>query len=96
VLEDLGGGYLRRKHRRDRRPTLPRENPLVFYPRYAAEVVGKHLKIASLAWRLHWFTKKLDRDPSAREYSDVALTADEIVDIAHVETMNPTQLATAR
>jgi radical SAM superfamily enzyme YgiQ (UPF0313 family) len=95
-IDPLQGGYLRRKHRRDRRPTLPRESPLVFYPRYAAEVVGKHLKIASLALRLHRFTKKLDKDPAAREYMDVALTADEIVDMAHVDTMQLTQIALAR
>jgi radical SAM superfamily enzyme YgiQ (UPF0313 family) len=95
-IDPLQGGYLRRKHRRDRRPTLPRENPLVFYPRYAAEVVGKHFRIASLAWRLHRFTKKLNSDPATKNYNDVALTADEISDLAELETMNLTQIAVAR
>jgi radical SAM superfamily enzyme YgiQ (UPF0313 family) len=95
-IDPLQGGYLRRKHRRDRRPTLPRENPLAFYPRYATEVAGKHFRIASLAWRLHRFTKKLNSDPATKNYNDVALTADEISDLAELETMNLTQIAVAR
>lgn len=70
------GGYLRRKYRKDRRPTLPIENPWVFYPRYAAGVVRKHFKMAQSAWRFHWFKKRLERDPAARNYTDVALTPD--------------------
>ena len=34
-VHPLQGGYLRRKYRRERRPSLPLESPLVFYPRYA-------------------------------------------------------------
>ena len=35
-IHPLEGGYLRRKYRRDRRPGLPIESPLIFYPRYLA------------------------------------------------------------
>jgi hypothetical protein len=38
-------GLLRLKRRRDRRPELPRENPLVFYPRYWFETAAKNLAI---------------------------------------------------
>jgi hypothetical protein len=76
-IDPLQGGYLRRKYRKDRRPTLPIESPLVFYPRYLAEVVYKHFKIAQLAWRFQRFKKRLERDPKARNYTDVALTPDQ-------------------
>jgi hypothetical protein len=37
-VHPLQGGYLRRKYRSDRRTPLPIESPLVFYPRYAADL----------------------------------------------------------
>jgi hypothetical protein len=75
-IDPLQGGYLRRKYRKDRRPTMPIESPFVFYPRLFADVVRKHLKMGQLAWRFHWFKKRLERDPNARNFSDVALTPD--------------------
>jgi hypothetical protein len=68
------GGYLRRKHRKDRRPSLPIENPFLFYPRYVADVLYKHFKLAQAIWRYRPFAKKLRRDPAARNYTDAALT----------------------
>src|SRR5215470_12578765 len=47
-IDPLQGGYLRRKYRRDRRPTLPLESPLVFYPRYVADLLYKHVYMARL------------------------------------------------
>jgi hypothetical protein len=75
-IDPLQGGYLRRKYRRDRRCTLPRENPFIFYPRFAADLTRKHVKMAQLAWRFHWFKKRLERDARAQHYKDVALTPD--------------------
>jgi hypothetical protein len=75
-IDPLQGGYLRRKYRQDRRPTMPIESPFVFYPRYVADLIYKHFKMAQLAWRFHWFKKRLERDPDARNYTDIALTPD--------------------
>jgi hypothetical protein len=75
-IDPLQGGYLRRKHRKDRRPTMPVENPFVFYPRFLADLVLKHFKMAQLALRFHFFKKRLERDADARNYTDVALTPD--------------------
>jgi radical SAM superfamily enzyme YgiQ (UPF0313 family) len=85
VLENVHpyqGGYLRRKYRKDRRPFLPVESAFVFYPRYAAEVLYKHFKLAQAIWRYRPFAVNLRRDPAARHYTDVALTpvADEEFD----------------
>jgi radical SAM superfamily enzyme YgiQ (UPF0313 family) len=76
------GGYLRRKYRKDRRPSLPVESAFVFYPRYVAGLLYKHFKLAQAIWRYRPFAKKLRRDPAARHYTDVALTpvADEELD----------------
>ena len=53
-VHPLESGYFRLKFRRDRRPTMPRENPLVFYPRYAWETVRSHF------WMGYWILK-MDR-----------------------------------
>jgi hypothetical protein len=71
--DPLQGGYLRRKYRRERRPTLPLESPLVFYPRYVLGFVYKHLKLAGMIWRFSRFRRQLKRDPDARNYTDSAL-----------------------
>jgi hypothetical protein len=73
-IHPLQGGYFRRKYRRDRRPGLPRESPLVFYPRYAAEVVVKHIRLARLLWRLRSLSRRVLSDPRVRDYTDEALT----------------------
>ena len=72
-LHPLEGGYLRRKYRRDRRPGLPIESPLVFYPRYAGETLYKHARLFHLVWRLAKIRRRLKRDPEARSYTDLAL-----------------------
>jgi hypothetical protein len=73
-VQPYQGGYFRRKYRRDRRPTLPLENPLVFYPRYAASIVYKHFKLAQSAAQHYGFARALRRDAKARDYTDLALT----------------------
>jgi hypothetical protein len=83
----MQGGYLRRKYRRDRRSRLLLESPFVFYPRYAAGLVCKHFKMAQLAWRFHWFKKRLERDAGAPNYRDVALTPDAEEDLDMLEVL---------
>ena len=85
VLENVHpyqGGYLRRKYRKDRRPFLPVESPVVFYPRYVMGLLYKHFKLAQAIWRYRPFAVQLRRDPAARHYTDAALTpvADEEFD----------------
>ena len=43
-VHPLQGGYFRCKYRRDRRPGFPIESPLIFYPRYVAEQIAKHVR----------------------------------------------------
>jgi hypothetical protein len=73
-VHPLQGGYLRRKYRRDRRPGLRIESPLVFYPRYVMNLTWKHLRLASAVWRFGRFRRSLKHDPKAAEYTDLALT----------------------
>src|SRR5260370_9660974 len=73
-IHPLEGGYLRRKVRRDRRPGFPIENPLVFYPKYLAELVAKHVRIGGLIWRTSRMRKAIKADPNPLAYMDQALT----------------------
>ena len=70
-VHPLQGGYFRRKIRRHRRSTLPRENPLVFYPRRVREIVETHAKLAAFYLYLHRIRRRVERD--SRPYSDPAL-----------------------
>ncbi len=73
AVHPLEGGAFRRRARRERRYGLPRENPLRFYPRRAAEIVGK----AQGYWRVYRRAKAiLDEtlaDPNRWAYSDLAI-----------------------
>jgi hypothetical protein len=73
-VHPLQGGYLRRKYRRERRPTLPVENPFVFYPSYGADLVRKHLRLAGRILDFALFRRRLKHDPDALTYTDLALT----------------------
>jgi hypothetical protein len=73
-VDPLQGGYLRLKSRTSRRPTFPRENPLVFYPKYVAEQIWKFLRLARETAHLYRLRRQLRHDPAARQYMDQALT----------------------
>jgi radical SAM superfamily enzyme YgiQ (UPF0313 family) len=73
-IHPLEGGFLRLKFRRTRRSDLPRESPLVFYPKYLAETLVKQYRWISLYTWLHLIYRKIKRDPQRHEYMDLALT----------------------
>jgi radical SAM superfamily enzyme YgiQ (UPF0313 family) len=73
-VDPLQGGYLRLKSRTSRRPTFPRENPLVFYPKYVGEQIWKSLRLARETAHLYRLRRRLRTDPAARQYMDQALT----------------------
>jgi hypothetical protein len=76
-VHPLESGYFRLKFRRDRRPTMPRESALVFYPRYAWETVRSHF------WMGYWILKmnrvrwRIKADSARKQYSDLSLSKQE-------------------
>jgi radical SAM superfamily enzyme YgiQ (UPF0313 family) len=72
-VHPLQGGYFRRKYRRDRRPGLAIENPLVFYPRYVVEQIAKHVRMIAWFVRYERIRRSIKHDPNARNYSDEAI-----------------------
>jgi radical SAM superfamily enzyme YgiQ (UPF0313 family) len=87
-VDPLQGGYLRLKSRTNRRHTFPRENPLIFYPRYVAELFWKHLRLAGSIAHFYRFRRKLKHDPSAGSYLDQALTPVSDSEVESLEMFN--------
>lgn len=73
-VHPLQGGLLRLKRPSERRPEMPREHALVFWPRFAAETVVKHLRLAGTIIRLTATALWIARDPATQRYMDRALT----------------------
>jgi radical SAM superfamily enzyme YgiQ (UPF0313 family) len=75
-VHPIQGGYGRRRYRKDRRPTMPIESPLVFYPRYCADLARKvygHIRLARLIWHYGKFLRRLRRQPDAPNYRDASM-----------------------
>jgi len=72
-VHPLQVGLIRRKRRRDRRPGMQRENPLVFYPRRLGAMFTTYVSGLLFFWRLTRLRRRLQRDPAIRDYSDIAI-----------------------
>jgi hypothetical protein len=92
-VHPLEGGIFRRKSRRDRRPSLPVENPFVFYPRFVWENVSKYLSLVRLLWTYRRSLKRVMRDN--RAYTDVAMTPAGAGDVDELELFITTEAARA-
>lgn len=72
-VHPLEGGFFRKKARKNRRSGLPIENPLVFYPKYWADLLIKQLKWAKFYTKMRMVYLKVKKDPNKAEYMDLAL-----------------------
>jgi hypothetical protein len=90
-VHPLEGGYFRLKHRRDRRPGLPRESVLSFYPRFAWETVRKHFWAAFWILQMSWRRRRIHRDPQRKSFSDLALQAGAADDLDNLEMFQATR-----
>ncbi|WP_200847774.1 radical SAM protein [Rhizobium sp. 18055] len=73
-VHPLQSGLLRLKHPSERRPDLPRESALTFWPRFVGETVVKHLSLGSTIAKLAISAFFIARDKNAKGYMDQALT----------------------
>ena len=72
-VHPLEGGAFRMKFRRDRRHGLPRENPLIFYPRYLGEIVRKAWGYWSVYRQHKKILEEILQAPDRWTYSDLAI-----------------------
>jgi hypothetical protein len=73
-VHPLQSGLLRRKVRTSRRPGLPRENPLLFYPRRLWEMCSTYAAAGTFYLWLQRLRKRIEQDPNAALYTDQALS----------------------
>ena len=88
-VHPLEGGLFRRKYRRDRRAGMPLENPFVFYPRYAWEMVRKHLGFARMYWQYRRTLKRVTQESGP--YMDVAMTPVQDAEFDQLDMYTTTQ-----
>jgi radical SAM superfamily enzyme YgiQ (UPF0313 family) len=72
-VHPLQAGIFRLKRPSERRPGLPRESALVFWPRYFWDTLRKYAVLADTIARLVLTKLAIDRDPHAKSYMDEAL-----------------------
>ncbi len=72
-IHPLQGGFVRLKHRTDRRPGLPIENPLLFYPAYIWETASKALRFFWLNRTYNRILERVEKQASTASYTDLAL-----------------------
>ena len=92
-LHPLQWGIFRIKHRTDRRPGFPIEDPITFYVRYAAQIVRKATLLAKSWWDLKRIVRRIEADPTAKDYMDEALTAVVDADTEHMEIYTQNEAA---
>ena len=73
-LHPLQSGILRMKHPSERRPGLPREHAIIFYPRHLWEQAVGNVRFARAVWRTFAVKRRIENDPDRQAYMDVALT----------------------
>jgi hypothetical protein len=73
-IHPLESGFMRKKSRLDRRPTLPREPVWRFYPRYWTEIATKTVQWVGLYLRLRRKYLAIKHDPNRFSYTDLAMT----------------------
>jgi hypothetical protein len=73
-IHPLQAGIFRLKHPSERRPGLPQQNALSFYPRFVWDLIVKNARIAKTVWWILGLKREVMRDPAHRAYMDRALT----------------------
>ncbi|MCZ6618283.1 MAG: radical SAM protein, partial [Gammaproteobacteria bacterium] len=94
-VHPLECGFLRRKSRRQRRPGLPRESILKFYPEYWRSVYHSNYQLLKRVAKLHRVRRALIKDSSSRDYTDLSLEKVSDNEIALLEMYTVTDAAKA-
>jgi hypothetical protein len=82
-------------YRRDRRPGLPREWPVLFHLKYLRHQWRTHMGIISLLRRFNKIRKEIKANPNRLAYRDVALTPVEEVNAESLALFQTTDAAKA-
>lgn len=94
----LESGYIRIRRRRERRPELPLEHPLVFYPKYGWRLFARTGTAAITYLRLRLMLRRALRDPERFAYTDAAImpAEDQLADDVLITSSRVTSYADKR
>ena len=92
-VHPLQSGVFRRKIRKQRRYGLPVESPVIFYPRRVWETLRTYVPGFIYLLRLTRLRKRIQRDPQARNYTDLAITPVSDEGDAHLDMFEVTDAA---
>jgi hypothetical protein len=73
-VHPLQSGLFRLKHPSERRPGLPPEPAMTFYPRFVWNLVTGNLRLLATIWWIFRLKRRIERDPRRSLYTDPALT----------------------
>jgi hypothetical protein len=93
-VHPLQCGIFRLRHPSERRPGLPRQSPLVFWPRFALDTLHKTGIVLAAFARIAATGIRVARDPNRLAYMDQALTRVSDEDAGTLELL--TQSASAQ
>jgi radical SAM superfamily enzyme YgiQ (UPF0313 family) len=71
----IDGGMHPVRKRRDRRPTLPRENPFVFYTKNVVRTTVHHITSRIHLYRVHRMMRRVRNDKTNAAFRDVAIAS---------------------
>ena len=94
-VHPLESGFFRMKFRRDRRPGLPIEPMLTFYPRYVYQLASKTLALVRLFKGYRKIRRRLEADPATLTYTDASLTPVTEGELAEMQLYTATDAARA-
>lgn len=92
-VQPLESGFIRRRVRRERRPGLPIEHPLVYYPKYAGRAFLGYGKALAMLIPLLIERRRLKRDPGAKHFVDQALMPVDEQELASMSIYSATDAA---
>ena len=94
-LHPLEAGVLRRKYRLDRRPAMPREGILTFYPRMLMETIVKLVKFSLIVFESYRIHRRVRRDADRSNYTDLAITPPSQAELDTLDLFNETSGGTS-
>jgi len=89
-VHPLQSGIFRLRHPDERRPGLPRENPLFFWIRLVTDLVRKTWFTLSMLTRLSFAAVRISSDPKRLEYADEAMARVTDDDELNLDLLNQT------
>ena len=90
-VHPLEAGFLRRKYRADRRPGMPREWPGIFHLKWLGHIARVHVRLGQLVVRWGRMHLRIKHDPTARAYTDLALTPPSDNELEELDMFSQTQ-----